>query len=137
MQRLSVDLVIDVQLEMFALPHVAHPAQAHPGQRAHDRLTLRIEDLRLGYDVDDHSRHGAEATWVRPLRGTLVGEVAGGPPGWASNAGGDIRADRAFQAIVRAGGDRDGPVAARSGDLLRRLRRAHRAGCDPGDSPAP
>ena len=62
MQCLRIDVVIDIQLEMLALPHVAHPPQAHPGQRAHDRLTLRIEDFRLGYDVNDHSRHDAEAT---------------------------------------------------------------------------
>jgi L-ascorbate metabolism protein UlaG (beta-lactamase superfamily) len=79
-QCLKLDVVIDVKLEMLALPHVAHPAQAHPGQRAHDRLTLRIKDFRLGYNVDDHSRHGAEATCVLPPRGTLACEAGGGHP---------------------------------------------------------
>jgi L-ascorbate metabolism protein UlaG (beta-lactamase superfamily) len=58
MQGLGVHIVIDVELEMFALPHVAHPVHAQPGQRAQDRLTLRIEDLRFDNDVHDHSRHG-------------------------------------------------------------------------------
>lgn len=71
MQRLGVDIVINVELEKLALPHVAHPVQAQPGQGAHDRLPLRIEDLRLGDNVDHHSFHGADATCVRALRGTL------------------------------------------------------------------
>lgn len=76
MQCLDVDVIIDVQLEMLALPHLAHPVQAHPGQGAQDRLALRIEDFRLRYDVDDHSWHGAEVTCVPPLRGTLGGRTA-------------------------------------------------------------
>jgi len=65
LQGLGVHIVIDVELEMFALPHVAHPVHAQPGQRAQDRLTLRIEDLRFHNDVDDHARHGGEATGIR------------------------------------------------------------------------
>ncbi len=73
MQRLRVDVVLDVELEMLALPHITHPVQAQTGQRAHDRLTLWVEDLRFWDDVDDHSWHPGEATRARSGRGTLAG----------------------------------------------------------------
>ena len=69
MQRLGIDIVLDVELEMLALPHVTHPMQAQPGQRTHDRLTLRIKDLGFGDDVNDHPGHtwrgylGLAGTW--------------------------------------------------------------------------
>lgn len=48
---------VDLQLEMLALPDAPHPVVPHPTQRAEDRLALRVEDLRLEHDVDDHSWH--------------------------------------------------------------------------------
>lgn len=73
MQRLRVDVVLDVELEVLALPHLTNPVQAQTGQRAHDRLTLRVEYLRLRDDVDDHSWHPGEATRAPFGRGTLAG----------------------------------------------------------------
>lgn len=57
---------------MLALSDITHPAQAQPGQRAHDRLTLWIENLGFRDDIDDHSWHPAEATRAPPLPGTLT-----------------------------------------------------------------
>jgi hypothetical protein len=71
MQCRNVDIIIDVELEMLALAHIAHPMQAQPGQRAHDRLTLRIENLGFGNDVNDHSRHAC--------RGYLYSAHVGAP----------------------------------------------------------
>jgi hypothetical protein len=42
---------------VLALPHLPYPVHAQPGQRTHDRLTLRIKDFRFGDDVDDHPGH--------------------------------------------------------------------------------
>src|SRR5207244_4112801 len=52
------DHVVDVQLEVLALPHVPHAVDAQPAERTHDRLALRVEDLGLEHDVDDHAGHG-------------------------------------------------------------------------------
>jgi hypothetical protein len=46
---------------------------AQTRQRTHDRLTLRVENLRLRDDVDDHSWHPGEATRARPGGDTLAG----------------------------------------------------------------
>jgi alpha-1,6-mannosyltransferase len=52
-----VDRPVDLELEMLALPDAPHAAVPHPPQRAEDRLALRVEDLRLEHDIDDHSWH--------------------------------------------------------------------------------
>src|SRR4051812_13190923 len=43
-QRLVVDRVGDLQLEVLALPHVGDARDAEATQRAHDGLPLRVED---------------------------------------------------------------------------------------------
>ncbi len=62
MQVGVVDGVCYVQLEVLTLPDLMHPFEAQPGQRACDRLTLRVKDLRFQDHVDDHSCHATEAT---------------------------------------------------------------------------
>ncbi|MEN3362073.1 MAG: alpha,6-mannosyltransferase [Mycobacteriales bacterium] len=52
-----VERPVDLQLEVLALADAAHPAVPHPTQCPEDRLPLRVEDLRLEHDVDDHAWH--------------------------------------------------------------------------------
>ena len=62
----SSTAVVDVELEVLALAHVAHAVDAQPAERADDRLALRVEDLRLEHDVDDHAGHGNSSSVRRP-----------------------------------------------------------------------
>jgi hypothetical protein len=43
---------------VLALTDIGDPGEPEAGQRARDRLALRVEDLGLGHDVDDDSGHG-------------------------------------------------------------------------------
>src|SRR4051812_19815388 len=50
---------VDLQLEVLALAHRGDLGETEGGQRPHDRLSLRVEDLRLQHHVDDDSGHAA------------------------------------------------------------------------------
>ena len=68
MHCVELDVLIDIELKMLALAHIAHPMQAQAGQRTHDRLTLRIENLGFGNNVNDHSRHACRGYLSSSLR---------------------------------------------------------------------
>src|SRR5882757_2047215 len=53
-----VDRVVDLQLETLALADFGDPGETQAGQGIGYRLSLRVEDLGLGHDVDDDTGHG-------------------------------------------------------------------------------
>ena len=55
-----VDALIDLELEVLALPHIGDAGDSEPAERTDDRLALRVEDLRFEDDVHGHTCHGAE-----------------------------------------------------------------------------
>src|SRR5262249_60084056 len=46
-----------VDLDVFALPHIAHPLKAEPGEHLVDRLALRVEDARFQGNPDVGLHH--------------------------------------------------------------------------------
>ncbi len=52
---------VDVEHEVLALPDAGHPAVAQSAEGAEDGLPLRVGDLGLEDDVDDHTGH-----WCTP-----------------------------------------------------------------------
>jgi hypothetical protein len=56
-ERLVIDAIVDLELEVLALPDAADTGNAEPAERAQDRLTLRVENLGLEYDVDNDTGH--------------------------------------------------------------------------------
>ena len=79
-----------------------HPVDAEPAQRADDRLPLRIEDLRLEDDVDDHASH-SDLHWQfeqtrRP--GSLEGGLSAKSP--AASRGQSAPADAASSATAQS-----------------------------------
>src|SRR5262245_66340299 len=83
-----VDRLIDLKFEVLPLAHRGHAGVAEPGERAEDRLTLRVEDLRLQDDVDDDPRHGrqgrASADGLQPTRRARGSDLAGASS-WAAS----------------------------------------------------
>jgi deazaflavin-dependent oxidoreductase (nitroreductase family) len=57
-ERLGVDLALELDLEALALPYARDTGDAEPRQRTMDGLSLRVEDFRLEHDVDDDASHG-------------------------------------------------------------------------------
>ena len=58
-QRVVVDGVVDLELEVLALPDVAHTGDPEAVQRPRDGLALRVQDLRLGHHVHHNSGHAS------------------------------------------------------------------------------
>ena len=52
-------VAVDLELEPLALADVGDAVEPEPRQRAVHGLALRVEDLRLGHDIDDDAGHGA------------------------------------------------------------------------------
>src|SRR3954466_844302 len=59
-----VGSAIDVEHEVLALTDAADAVVAEAPQCAQHRLPLRVGDLRLQDDVDDHPGHTKEGTWA-------------------------------------------------------------------------
>ena len=57
LQVLCGDGVIDLELEALSLAHIADTGYPDATQRADDGLALRIQNLRLGHDIDNYTSH--------------------------------------------------------------------------------
>ena len=65
-----VRVAVDLQDEVLALTDTADAGVPEPAERAEHGLPLRVGDLWLQDDVDDHLWHGVEGTGTagEPLR---------------------------------------------------------------------
>src|ERR1700744_2503862 len=82
LQRLVIDAAIDFELEVLALPDAVDPLDSQAAERAQDRLTLGVEDLRLEHYIDDNASHGhslIEASARLPSGLVLIGPGANSP----------------------------------------------------------
>ena len=79
-QDLLGHLAVDGQFEALALADSAESGEAQAGQRTHDGLPLRVENLGLGHDVDNDPGHPATPVrehWVRAQRSGAVSRRSG------------------------------------------------------------
>src|SRR5699024_4627023 len=53
------DRPLHLELEALSLTHRREPGEAHAWQHARDRLSLRVQNLRLRHDLNDHTGHYA------------------------------------------------------------------------------
>ena len=56
------DGVVDLELEVLALADVGHAVDPQAPHRAGHGLALRVEDLGLRQDIDDHACHAVQVT---------------------------------------------------------------------------
>lgn len=56
-ERRAIGRPVDLKLKALSLAYAGHVAETEPMGCAEYRFTLRIVNLRLQHDVDDHSGH--------------------------------------------------------------------------------
>lgn len=103
------------EIALRALARIADPGAVEPLIRA-----LATADAWLAPRIADIlARHGELA--VEPLVAVLTDSARQPARAWAANVLGEVRAQRAFPALVRALGDPDDEVRAKSATALGRL----------------